>query len=55
MEEGCSLTTLITLKTLKQLFQLEFMPNEYKIFLLESIVLSAIFTACCSSGSNGFH
>ena len=31
------------------------MPNEYKIFLLESIVLSAIFTACCSSGSNRFH
>ena len=31
------------------------MPNEYKIFLLESIVLSAVFTARCSSGSNRFH
>ena len=30
------------------------MPNEYKIFLLESIVLSAIFTVCCTSGSNRF-
>ena len=34
---------------------MEFMPNEYKLFLLESILLSAIFTACCSSGSNTFH
>ena len=39
---------------LRLLFQMEFMRNEYKIFLLESIVLSAIFTACCSSGSNRF-
>ena len=43
------------LKTLRQLFQMKFMRNEYKIFLLESIVLSVIFTACCSSGSNRFH
>ena len=33
---------------------MEFMPNE-SYFLLESIVLSAIFTAWCSSGSNIFH
>ena len=26
-----------------------------KIFLLEGIVLSAMFTACCSSRSNRFH
>ena len=31
------------------------MRNEYKLFLLESIVLSVIFTACCSSGSNRFY
>ena len=40
---------------LRQLFQMEIMPNEYKLFLLESVVLSAVFTACCSSGSNTFH
>ena len=40
---------------LRQQFQMKFMSNEYKSFLLESIVLSAILTACCSPGSNRFH
>ena len=44
--EGCSLATLAQLKTLKQLFQTEFITigassNEYNIFLLKSMVLSS--------------